>query len=53
MVLVNLAYCITLPVKQGLDLRGIRFFVNITQFLTAFHYKTDIWVGKLKKAQEN
>lgn len=53
MVLVNVAYCITLPAKQGSDLRGSKLFLNITQFSAAFHYKTDGWVGKLKKAQES
>lgn len=53
MVLVSMTYCITLPAKQGSDLRGSKFVLNITQFSTAFHYKTDRWVGKLRKAQEN
>lgn len=53
MALVNMAYCITLPAKRGSDLRGSKFFLNITPFSTAFHYRTDRWVGKSKQAQEN
>lgn len=53
MLLVNLAFYITLPIKQGLDLKGVQLFVNTSQFLTAFCDTTDIWVCRMENQRQH
>lgn len=53
MVLVTLAFYITLPVEQDIVLKGVQFFVNITLFLTAFRYTTDIWVYRMENQRQH